>query len=268
LFGNEKKKEKTLTKSIFITGAGAGIGLETARLFASKGWVVGAVDCDQKALQSLQAELGEKVCSTHVVDVTDEKAVADALSAFAECTGGTIDALHNNAGILKVGPFENIDMQDHRAIIEINVIGLMNVLYAAFPYLKAASGAVVVNMSSASAVYGTPDFASYSASKHAVRAMTEALDIEWEVHGIRVCDLMPPFVNTGMVQANAGASGLFDSLGINLTPSEIATEVWKQVSSPQLHRPVSGQFKILWPITRSSPTALTRAVMKKLRRGS
>jgi NAD(P)-dependent dehydrogenase (short-subunit alcohol dehydrogenase family) len=259
------KGKVTLIKSIFVTGAGAGIGLETARLFASKGWFVGAADRDQKALESLQAELGERVCSTHIVDVTDEKAVAGALSEFAELTGGTIDALHNNAGILRVGPFESIDIADHRAIVEINVIGLMNVLYAAFPYLKAASGAVVVNMSSASAAYGTPDFASYSASKHAVRAMTEALDIEWEVHGIRVCDLMPPFVNTGMVQANAGASRLFDSLGVNLVPSEVAAEVWKQVCSPQLHRPVSNQFKILWPIARSSPTAVTRAVMKKLR---
>ncbi|WP_296935621.1 SDR family oxidoreductase [uncultured Marinobacter sp.] len=255
-----------MTKSIFITGAGAGIGLETARLFASKGWFVGAADRDQKALESLQAELGERVCSTHVVDVTDEKTVAGALSEFAELNGGAIDALHNNAGILKVGPFESLGIQDHRAIVEINVIGLMNVLHAAFPYLKAASGAVVVNMSSASAAYGTPDFASYSASKHAVRAMTEALDIEWEVHGIRVCDLMPPFVNTGMVQANAGASRLFDSLGVNLAPSEVAAEVWKQVCSPQLHRPVSNQFKILWPIARSSPAAVTRAVMKKLRR--
>ncbi|WP_412536063.1 SDR family oxidoreductase [Marinobacter sp. MIT932201] len=257
-----------MTKSIFITGAGAGIGLETARLFASKGWFVGAADRDPRALENLQAELGERVCSTHVVDVTDEKAVAEALSEFAELTGGTIDALHNNAGILRVGPFESIDIQDHRAIVEINVIGLMNVLYAAFPYLKGASGAVVVNMSSASAAYGTPDFASYSASKHAVRAMTEALDIEWQAHGIRVCDLMPPFVNTAMVQANVGGSRLFDSLGVNLAPSEVAAEVWKQVASPQLHRAVSGQFKILWPIARSAPTAVTRAVMKKLRRSS
>lgn len=62
-----------MTKSIFITGAGAGIGLETARLFASKGWFVGAADRDPRALENLQAELGEEVCSTHVVDVTDEK---------------------------------------------------------------------------------------------------------------------------------------------------------------------------------------------------
>ena len=256
-----------MTKSIFITGAGAGIGQETARLFASKGWFVGAADSDQTALDVLQAELGESACSIHALDVTDEKAVICALSNFAESTGGTIEAVHNNAGILKVGPFEGIDMADHRAVIEINVIGLMNVLHAAFPYLKATPGSVVVNMSSASAAYGTPDFASYSASKHAVRALTEALDIEWEAHGIRVCDLMPPFVKTGMVEANAGASKLFYSLGINLRPEDVALEVWEQVRSPRLHRPVSVQFKALWPVARSAPSSVTRAVLKKLRRG-
>ncbi|MBW7470293.1 SDR family oxidoreductase [Marinobacter sp. M216] len=256
-----------MTKSIFITGAGAGIGRETARLFASKGWFVGAGDLDQPALNDLQAELGESVCSIHVMDVTDEKDVIGALSKFADCTGGTIDALHNNAGILRVGRFECIDIADHRAVIEINVIGLMNVLQAAFPYLKATPGSVVVNMSSASAAYGTPDFASYSASKHAVRALTEALDIEWEAHGIRVCDIMPPFVKTGMVEANAGASQLFSSLGINLKPEDVAREVWEQVRSPRLHRPVSAQFKALWPVARSAPASVTRAVLKKLRQG-
>lgn len=256
-----------MKKSIFITGAGAGIGRETARLFASKGWFIGAADRDEKALEELKAELGDSVCSIHGLDVTDEPGVIRALEAFAECTGGTINALHNNAGILAVGPFERMKMSDQRTMIEINVIGVINLLHAAFPYLKASPGAVVVNMSSASAIYGTPDFASYSASKHAVRALTEALDIEWEPHGIRVCDLMPPFVNTGMVQANVGASPLFQGLGVKLAPEQVATEVWKQVCSPRLHRPVSGQFKVLWPIARAMPSKITRAVMKKLRQG-
>lgn len=256
-----------MTQSIFITGAAAGIGRETARLFASKGWFIGAADRDEQALAALKSELGEGACSIHVMDVTDQASVARALADFVRHTGGKIHALHNNAGILRVGAFEEIEMSVHRAIVDINVVGLMNVLHAAFPYLKETPGAVVVNMSSASAAYGTPDFASYSASKHAVRAMTEALDIEWEEHDIRVCDLMPPFVNTGMVQDNAGASKLFDSLGINLKPEQIAREAWAQVQSPRLHRPISAQFKALWPITRSAPTKVTRTILKKLRGG-
>jgi len=200
-----------MPKSIFITGAGSGIGRETARLFAGKGWFVGAGDRDEVALRSLAGELGQEVCATFLMDVTDEASVTHALESFAQHTGGRMDVLHNNAGVLRVGGFETLTMAEHRAIIEVNVIGMMAVLHGAFPYLKATPGAQVVNMSSASAAYGIPDFASYSASKHGVRAMTEALDIEW--------------------------------------------------------RPVSAQFRVLWPVTRSAPAAVVRKILKKLRGG-
>ena len=249
--------------SIFITGAGAGIGLATARLFAGKGWFVGAADRDAAALQAVQRDLGTERCSIHVVDVVDAATVAKALEDFTARSGG-LHVLHNNAGILKVGPFEQIGLDEHRRIIEINVIGLLNVLHTAFPYLQATPGAQVVNMSSASALFGTPDFASYSASKHAVRAMTEALSIEWEPHGIRVTDLMPPFVNTGMVQANQHSSRLFERLGTKLAAEDVAAEVWNLVRKPRLHRPLTPQFRALWPVARALPSGLTRQVFKRL----
>jgi len=250
--------------TIFITGAGAGIGRETALLFASRGWFVGAADVDAAALTALRDQLGEDACSIHVMDVVDEVSVSQGLADFAKRTDGQLRLLHNNAGILKVGRFEEIDMAAHRAIVEINVIGVMNVLHAAFRYLNATPGAQVINMSSASAVFGIPDFASYSASKHAVRAMTESLSIEWEPHGILVGDLMPPFVNTAMVQANAGQPALFGNMGVNLGPREVAAAVWDQSQQPRLHRPLSAQFRMLWPLTKAAPSALTRLVMKRL----
>lgn len=253
-----------MNECIFITGAGAGIGRATARLFAAEGWFIGAADRDEEALASLRSELGDDKCSIHVADVTDQPSVTRALEQFAERTGGRLKVLHNNAGILKVGAFEDISPAVHRGVMEVNVFGLINVLHAAFPYLKATPGAQVINMSSASASYGIPDFASYSASKHAVRALTEALDIEWERYDIKVGDLMPPFVDTGMVQANEGRSALFSNMGVNLTPEMVAAAVLEQVRKPRLHRPISMQFRALWPITRSAPTGVTRAVMKRL----
>lgn len=253
-----------MKESIFITGAGAGIGRETALLFASRGWFIGAADRDEAALLSLRNELGSDACSIHVMDVVDQASVNQGLADFAARTDGQLRLLHNNAGILKVGRFEEIDMASHRSIVEINVIGLMNLLHAAFPYLKATPGAQVINMSSASASFGIPDFASYSASKHAVRAMTEALSIEWEEHDIQLGDLMPPFVNTGMVQSNEGNSALFGNMGINLGPRDVAAAVWAQACHPKLHRPLSAQFRMLWPVTKSAPSMLTRAVMKRL----
>lgn len=250
--------------SIFITGAGAGIGLATARLFASKGWFIGGADRDAAGLQVLQNQLGSAQCSIHIVDVSDADSVIKAMADFAARTGGRMRVLHNNAGILKVGAFDELSLADHRRIVEVNVIGLINVVHSAFPYLKATPHAQVVNMSSASAMYGSPDFASYSASKHAVRAMTEALDIEWEQYGIRVGDLMPPFVNTGMVQAAAKDSKLFKTLGIKLSPEDIAKEVWALVQDPQLHRPVSVQARALWPLSRVAPGRVTREVIRRL----
>lgn len=250
--------------TIFITGASAGIGQETARLFARKGWLVGAADRDAQGLSRLQSELGEARCSIHPMDVTDFVSVREGLQAFSRRTGGSLRVLHNNAGILKIGLFEDLSPEDHERTIAINVVGVMNVLHAAFPYLKETQGAQVVNMSSASAAYGIPEFSSYSASKHAVRALTEALDIEWERHGIRVTDLMPPFVSTGMVNSQAHRSQIVDRLGVNLSPEDLAREVWELVESPTLHRPVSRQFQALWPIARSAPSIVTRTILKRL----
>ncbi|MDI9245832.1 SDR family oxidoreductase [Marinobacter sp. CHS3-4] len=250
--------------TVFITGAGAGIGRETALLFAANGWFVGAADRDEAALKALAAELGEERCTTHVMDVVDEVSVQQGLDDFARKTDGQLRLLHNNAGILKVGRFEDIPMATHRQIVDINVTGLITVLHAAFPYLKATPGAQVINMSSASAAFGIPDFASYSASKHAVRAMTEALSIEWEEHDIQVGDLMPPFVSTGMVKSNEGQSALFSSMGVNLDARDVAAAVWEQAHHPRLHRPLSAQFRAMWPLAKSAPSALTRAVIKRL----
>ncbi len=250
--------------TIFITGAAAGIGAETARLFVRRGWRVGLADRDEPGLAALHAELGAKNTSVHVVDVTDLASVRRGLADFTALTDGRLRVLHNNAGILKIGLFEEITPEEHRRIIDINVTGVINVLHAAFPYLRQTPNAQVINMSSASAAYGIPEFASYSASKHAVRALTEALDIEWARHGIRVSDLMPPFVNTTMVQSQNYPSQIVRQFGVNLTPQDVAREVWSLVQSPTLHQPITAQFRVLYPLMRILPTGATRALFRRL----
>ncbi|TDT40394.1 NADP-dependent 3-hydroxy acid dehydrogenase YdfG [Halospina denitrificans] len=250
--------------SIFITGAGAGIGRATAHYFVAKGWFVGAADLDEAALHSLQEELGEAQCSIHVTDVVDAASVRQSLAGFAARTDGRLDVLHNNAGLLRVGRFEEIHLEDHRQVVDVNLTGLINVLHTAFPYLRDTPGARVVNMSSASAIYGTPDFASYSATKHGVRAMTEALDIEWEGYDIRVCDLMPPFVKTGMVASNEAGSGMFNAMGVHLTAEDVAREVWKLTRSSELHRPITRRMRSLWTVSGTLPAAAIRGIIKRL----
>src|SRR5690242_7319342 len=97
-------------RTVFITGGAAGIGRRTALSFAAKGWTVGAYDIDEDGLRSLAEEarpLGGEVV-TGRLDVTDAEAFEKAVTSFTEQTGGRLDVLVNNAGILLGGSFEDI----------------------------------------------------------------------------------------------------------------------------------------------------------------
>ena len=115
-------------------------------------------------------------------------AVQAALKDFAAEHGGQLRLLFNCAGVLRFGHFESIELAEHARILQINVLGLLQMIHAAFPYLKATANAQVINMGSASGLYGTPHMASYSASKFAVRGLTEALAMarEAEARGLKL----------------------------------------------------------------------------------
>jgi len=249
--------------SIFITGAASGIGLATARVFGRAGWRLGLADLTQAGLDAVRRESGLHDAHIYVVDVTDANAMQIALADF--CASGRLDVMHNNAGILSVGHFQEIPLKRHHQIIDINVKGVINGAYAAYPYLKAARG-LLINMSSASAIFGTPDFASYSASKFAVRGLTEALAVEWAREGIEVCDVMPPFVKTPMLTAEEKNSGIVSRLGVNLSPEDVANEVFRVTTTRQLHNPLTLQFRALSAVSKWIPDRVNQAIMKFLSR--
>lgn len=252
--------------NIFITGAAAGIGRATAELFHAAGWTVGLTDVDEQALTELAAILGGDRVWTKRLNVVDSADVALALSEFAQAHDDHIDVLFNCAGILRTGAFSDIPLEVHQRIIDINVMGLINVTHHAYPWLKRSQAAKVVNMSSASALYGVPDFASYSASKFAVRGFTEALNIEWSREGIEVVDIMPPFVKTAMVAANS--SLLIERMGVNLTASDIAATVWQVANDRHapVHNPVGWQFRAVMLVNKLFPSRMTRQALNFLSR--
>ena len=222
-------------KSIFITGAASGIGLETARLFAGKRWYLGIVDMNEAGLDKLAVEIGPDACYSAVVDVTDPDGFRKAVEAFSEKTGGKMDVLFNNAGILRMGLNETIDLLQQHLSVDINIKGVLNGVDSALPQLKKTVGARIISMCSTSSVYGLPELAVYSATKHAVCALTEALDIELEKYGIKVCDIMAPYVATPMVTAAERKAHSVASTGVNLKPEQIAELVWKAAHGNKLH---------------------------------
>lgn len=250
--------------TILITGAASGIGAATARLFHQQGWQVGLLDINHQALAALAGELGNVWHAQ--LDVTDPAAVKVALADFCALHGGQLRLLFNSAGILQCGHFEEIELAEHARIVQINVQGTLNMIHAAFPYLKATLHAQVINMSSASGLYGVPHLASYSASKFAVRGLTEALDLEWARHGIRVGDLMPPFVSTPMLNNQRFQAPVLRRLGVNLDASAVAQAAWAQAQSYAVHRPISLQFKLLYWSGQLTPMWLSRRIMAWLGR--
>jgi NAD(P)-dependent dehydrogenase (short-subunit alcohol dehydrogenase family) len=251
----------TREKTAFITGAAAGIGRATALRFAREGYRVGAYDVDEAGLASLGAEAPGVV--TGVLDVRDGDAWAEALAAF--CGEDTLDVLVNNAGVLDGGRFEDIALARHRRAVEINVLGVINGCHCAHPYLRA--GSHVVNLASASAVYGQAELATYSATKFAVRGLTEALDLEWGPQGITVTALWPLFVATDMTRGLD--IGTTRALGVHLGPEQVADEVYAAATTGHgvlgsTHRAVGLQAKALLTAAAVAPSWVSRAVNKRL----
>ena len=225
-------------KAIFITGAASGIGRETARLFAQRGWKTGLFDIDDAGLSRLAAEIdeiGRERAMTGRLDVRDAAAYGAQVAAFGRWTGGRMDALFNCAGIMKMGPFGEVPLAEHVRTVEVNVIGVLHGIHLALDLLKATPGAHVISMGSASGIYGVPDLATYSASKFFVRGLTEGLNLELEKHGITVTDLMPLYVDTPMVQTQTYRAGSLHAFGARLKPEQIAELVWKAAHGRRVH---------------------------------
>jgi NAD(P)-dependent dehydrogenase (short-subunit alcohol dehydrogenase family) len=222
-------------KSIFITGAASGIGRATARLFAREGWFVGGYDRNPETLATLAAEIGADNCATGLLDVTDREAFVTALAGFAEHTGGKLDILFNNAGIGHGGPFADMPFEQILALVQVNFVGVLNGIYSALPLLKATPNSLCFTTSSSSATYGMPNIAVYSATKHAVKGLTEALSIEFRAYGVRCADTLPGLIDTAILPPAAAAGAPKEGMFRLIQPDEVAQAVWSAYSSDKLH---------------------------------
>lgn len=195
-------------KSVFITGAGSGMGREGAKLFHAKGWRVGAVDRNDDGLTTLQQELGGDRLWTRAVDVTDKAALDGALADFCSGNaGGGLDMMWNNAGVGESGWFEDVPYDAAMRLVDVNYKAVLTGAYGALPYLKKTPGSLMFSTSSSSATYGMPCLAVYSSTKHAVKGLTEALSVEWQRHGVRVADVLPGLIDTAILTTTTNHSG-------------------------------------------------------------
>lgn len=254
--------------SIFISGGAAGIGLATAQRFAQEGWTVGIYDVSEDALAAAKEENPEFI--TGVLDVRDHEQWRKSLADFTSHTEGQLDVLDNNAGILTAGDLADISPEAIKAQIDIDATGVALGAQAAYPYLKVTPGSHLVNIASASAIYGQPGIAVYSAAKFFVAGLTEALELEWAEDDIRVVSIWPLWAKTALADEDAKST---QTLGIRLTADDVAAKVWESVhptaADKLLHRTsysVGAQTTFLGNASKFSPNAVSRLVNKFIAR--
>ena len=186
---------------VLITGCSSGFGLATALAFARRGDRVWATMRDLGRSGPLVAAADAEALTVHLrqLDVTDPQSVSAAVAHILERDGG-IDVLVNNAGVAHLGPMETLPDPMVRQIFETNLFGAVAMIRAVLPSMRQRRAGVVVNVSSvAGRLPGTPGNWAYSASKHALSALSDSLAEEVRPFGLRVVCVEPGFFRTGVV---------------------------------------------------------------------
>lgn len=219
-------------KKALITGGGSGIGRAMAVLFAKHGAEIHIIDLTIEGIQDVVDEIiisGGKAFS-YACDVAIQTEV---LKTFEKI--GNIHILINNAGIAHIGKADTTSENDFDRVINVNVKGVYNCLFASIPKFRLSNGGVILNMASVAASVGITDRFAYSAAKGAVIAMTLSVAKDYIKENIRCNSISPARVHTpfvdGFISKNykGKENEMFERLsksqpiGRMAEPSEIAT---------------------------------------------
>lgn len=195
-------------KVAFITGAGAGIGKETALLFAREGARVVATDLNDKAVQDVVDQIkkngGQAIAIKH--DVSDEQQWIDAVKTATQ-TFGTIDILFNNAGIYIIKSLLEITVEEWNKLMGINVTGVFLGMKHVVPVMKKQKRGSIINAASIASIVGAPGHSLYGASKGAVSKMSKDAAMEFARDNIRINTVHPGYIRTEMVEYASKTTG-------------------------------------------------------------
>jgi len=181
--------------TVIITGASTGIGEACALRLDKMGWRVFAGVRKEADAERLRSQASERLTPI-TLDVTDESQIAAAAQTVATAVGEAgIQGLVNNAGISVNGPLEFLTAEDVRKQLEVNVVGQVAMMQAFLPLIRKGRGRIV-NIGSIAGKFSTPFLGPYSASKHAMEAISDALRQELRPWGIHVALVEPGSIKT------------------------------------------------------------------------
>ncbi|CAA0121336.1 Putative oxidoreductase SadH [Halioglobus japonicus] len=242
-------------KSAIVTGGASGIGRSLSKLLIEQGAHVLIADISGAA--SAAQELG---CEGIALDVTDRIAVARCVEDFAQSQGG-LDYMFNNAGILVVGDAKAMSYEDWDNVISINLMGIVNGVYAAYAIMTEQGYGHIVNTGSLAGLLPSPTAVPYCTSKFAVVGLTQSLRAEAKRYGVKVSAICPGFVSTPMGDNSKMVGGMdrqksldsVNAVGGYISPDELARRALKGVSRNRELIVIPTKIRVMASILRRFP---------------
>ncbi len=186
-------------RTVLVTGAGRGLGASIAVAAVSDGWTVGVLDRDPERAAAVADGLGDTAVALGA-DITDATQIEAALDRFGAATGRAApDGLVANAGIVRFGPLLDLDEDDWRAVVDVNLTGTFVTARAvARRLVDAGRPGSIVTVTSMNGVAPGPNAGAYGATKAAVARLSQQMALEWGGAGIRVNAVAPGLIDAGM----------------------------------------------------------------------
>lgn len=225
-------------KVIIITGASSGMGEAAAKHLAAQGAIVilGARRNDkiEKLEKDIQQKGGKALAVR--VDVTNLEQVKNLVDSAVQ-QFGRVDVILNNAGIMPLSPMDRINVEEWNTMIDVNIKGVLNGIAAVLPYMKEQKFGQIINTSSVAGHKVFNGSAVYSATKYAVRALTEGLRMEVKPYNIRTTIVCPGAVKTELLEHISEADiqqSNKDYVGeVGISPDSFARVVAFAISQPE-----------------------------------
>lgn len=249
-----KERRSLSGKVVAITGGARGIGKATATALVGKGCRVAIGDLDLSLAEETAAGLGGGTVAL-ALDVTDRSSF-EAFLDETERQLGPVDAVINNAGIMPVTPFVDESEDSVRRQIDINLHGVITGTQLAIKRLQPRHSGYIVNIASQAGKAGIPGIATYSATKHAVVGVSEAVRAELRGSGVEILCVMPTVVNTELT------SGVGQKWVKPVEPEDVANEIVEAMEVPRFDvfvpKSNGGLYKFLQLLPRGAREGLGR----------
>ncbi|MCV7088834.1 SDR family oxidoreductase [Mycobacterium interjectum] len=265
-------------KVAFVTGGASGIGAALATNVAGAGAEVWIADRQLEAAQELAQRLSNGGAKAHAIEL-DVRSYPAFESAVARAVqqSGRIDYLFNNAGIGVGGEVDSYTLDDWNDVLDVNLHGVVHGIQAVYPVMIRQGAGHIVNTASMAGLLASPGAVSYTAAKHAVVAISRALRLEAERHGVSVSVLCPGAIRTPiltggkygrMTKTGAGDEALlkFWEPMRPMAPEKFADRVLRAVSRRDAIIIVPAWWKAVWYLERLSPAVSARCARLSLKR--